>query len=191
MAQILDSGSGVVYPTTPTGAYLANISIRHTVADAAASAVFAMRNPVGSGKTAAIRSIRGRMIFDGTAVAAANCGYEFIRFSAGDPTTGTTVPRIKKRNSYAVSVIADANAQQKSGVLTMTSVVYEAGPFAVVRLPAAVTNGVSTFDIVFAQAGVAYEPFELAAGEGLAIRLHSTAAIVGLGITGAVEWDER
>ncbi len=191
MALILDSAGNAIYPIAPTGSYLANINIRHTVADAGASAVFAMRNPAASTKTCFIRAIRGRVTFDGTAVAATSCAYEFIRFSGGDPSTGTTLPRVKKRSSYANSQILDANAQQKSGVLTMTSVTYDPnGPFNVVRLPTSVTSGIAGFDIDLLTAGLSYEGFELAVGEGLAIRLN-VAAIIGLGIAGSVEWDER
>lgn len=188
---ILSDGTNALFPLKPTGSYLAGFNIRHTAADAAASAVLGFRNPVASTKTVFIRNIRGRMAFDGTAAAATSLCYELIRFSAGDPSTGTIMTRVKKRSSYAASQILDANAQFKSGILSMTSVVYDPlGPFHYLRLPASVTSGVTEFDLDFVQAGVEYEGFELAVGEGLAMRL-TNAAIIGQSIGGSIEWDER
>lgn len=189
MAIIKDGSNANLYPTTPAGSYIAGAAIRHTATDAADSAVIALRNPSASTKTVCIRRIYGNMLFDGTASAGNSLGYEFIRFSAGDPTTGTTLPRIKKKNSYAASQILDANAQFKSGVLTMTSVVYES-EFFFVRAPASVTAQVVPFEIPFVTAGAAYEPFELAVGEGIAVRLN-IIAIVGQGLAVTFEWDER
>lgn len=189
---IIYDSAGNPVDAAPTGAYIANISVRHTAADASGSAVFAMTNPNASGRTVYIRNIRGRVTFDGTAVAAANAGYEFIRYGTNvNPTTGTTVPRIKKRSAQSASVILDANIQQKSGILTLASAVFEAGPFNVVRMPMAVTNGIAPFDLDFICSNQPNSAFELAQGEGLAIRLHGGAAIIGLGIAGSVEWDER
>lgn len=191
MAILYDSAGNPIYPNAPTGSYMANISIRHTAADAAGSVVFAMTNPTGSGRVVYIRNIRGRVFFDGTAVAGGNSGYELIRYSGNAaPTTGTTVPRIKKRTGYSSSVISDTYIQQKSGIITLTGAVFEAGPFNVIRIPASGTGIVAQFDIDLVVAGMGYEGFELQTGEGLAIRLN-VAAIIGLGIAGQIEWDER
>jgi hypothetical protein len=191
MAILYDSNGNAIFPVAPTGAYLSNINVRHTAADVTASVVWAMTNPSGSGKSVYIRNIRGRVTFDGTAVAATSLGYEFIRYSGNvSPTTGTTVPRIKKKTTQGASVVQDINIQQKSGILTLASAVFEAAPFNVVRLPIAVTNGIASFDLDFAVAGLPYEGVEILAGEGLAIRLN-TAAVIGLAIAGSVEWEER
>jgi hypothetical protein len=188
MAQILDAAGNALYPTVGDG-YLANISIRHTVADAGASFVWACRNPVASTKTLHLRACRGRVTFDGTAVAAANSGYEWCRFTGGDPTTGTTVPRSKKRSAAAASQVLDANIQQKSGVLTITGIT-GIEIFNVVRMPMSVTNGIAPFDLDYVVSGLTREAVEFAPGEGFGIRLLA-AAVIGLGIAGGFEWDER
>ncbi len=188
---IYDSAGNAVDPS-PTGSYLANLSIRHTAADASASAVFAMTNPTGSGRTVYIRAIRGRVLFDGTAAAATTSGYELIRYGTNvNPTTGTTVGRVKKRTAYTASVIADANIQQKSGVLTLTSAVFDtSGALHTIRLPLSVTGSISELDFDLVQSNQPASYLELAPGEGLAIRLIA-AAVIGLGLGGSLEWDER
>ena len=190
MAILFDALGNPIFPVAPTGSYIAHISIRHTVADPAGSMVWAMRNPLASPRALHVRNIRGRLSFDGTAVAAANIGYEFVRFTGADPTTGTTVPRVKKRSGYGPSVVQDANIQQKSGVLTMTGVA-NIEILNVVRLPAAVTNGVAPFDLDFVVANQPYEALELEPGAGVGIRVGPNAAIIGQTIAGSVEWDER
>lgn len=190
MAVLTDDSANNIYPTQPTGSYAAAIpNIRQTGTDAAASVIWAMRNPLASSKTVAIRRISGILSFDGTAAAGVGVGYEFCRFSGGDPSTGTTLQRLKKRSSYAASQILDANAQYKVTALTMTSVTVDTA-FASIKIPISVTNGACPFDFRFVNAGLAYEPFELAAGEGLCIRL-LVAAVVGQSLNGCVEWDER
>jgi hypothetical protein len=190
MAQILDVNGNPIYPAKPIS-YLMGFNIRHTAADAAASAVMAFRNPAASSKIVCVRAIRGLVDFDGTAAAATSLCYELIRFSAGDPTTGTTMVRVKKRTGLAASQILDANAQFKSGILTMTAVVYDAAPFAYIRLPASVTNGIGSFEWKMLEgSGFEYEMLELAAGEGIAMRL-TNAAIIGQGIAGTISIDER
>jgi len=164
------------------GSYLANINLRHTAADAADSAVFAMHNPAASGVLLKIRRVNLALAFDGTAAADTTVGHYLIRFTVANPSTGTTVPRIKRNAAYAASIVADANIQQKSGILTMTSVSYESAPFYVARLPIAVTNGVRTIDLV--------DPIELRPDEGLAIRT-AVAAVVGTSLHGAIAWDEK
>lgn len=128
-------------------------------------------------------------MFDGTATAATTSGYELVKFTGADPTTGTTVPRVKKRSAYSVSAILDANIQQKSGVLTMTGIT-NIEVVNTIRLPLSVTGSIASFDLDFVVAGMPYEGFELAPGEGFGIRLVA-AAVIGLGVGGSVEWDER
>jgi hypothetical protein len=190
MAILTDDSLVNLYPTVPTGSYCAAISnIRCTGTDAAGSVMWAMRNPLASTKTVCIRRITGMLSFDGTAAPATGVGFEFGRFASGDPSTGSTIARIKKRSSYAVSQILDANAQQKVTALTMTSVVKDAAFFAI-KIPISVTSGNCPFDLRFVTAGLVYEPFELAAGEGLYIQT-LVAAVIGTSLNGCVEWDER
>jgi len=169
--------------------YFANILLRHTVADAAGSAVWAMHVPATSRKALILKRILPRIGFDGTA-AAAHVGYDFWRFTGADPTTGTTVPRIKGKSTYPNSVIADANIQQKSGVLTLTGVVFEAGPFAALIIPVGMTGIEGSENLAFSED----EPkaLHLKPGEGLAIRVAAGfAAVIGQSLSGFVEWDER
>lgn len=183
---------GTVSDPVPSGMFMANIGLRHTAADAANSAVWAVNNPTGSGKSLYIRNIRGRIWFDGTAAAGASVGYHFIRYGTNvNPTTGTTVGRVRKLLAGATSVVADANIQQKSGILTLTGAVFDtSGPFNVVRMGASVTNGSQNFDIDLMTSNQGWSPLVLAPGDGMAIRT-DVAAIIGLGISGSVEWDER
>lgn len=174
---------------TPKGAYIANINIRHTVADAAASAVWAMHNPAASARTIYIRAINWMLGFDG-ALSTLDIAYEFIRFTVADPTTGTTVPVIKKNNGYNASAIGSTNIQQKSGILTLAGAVFESGPFHVIRIPASVTNTISEGDLQFHQAMEGTSNFDLRPDEGMAIRLN-LAAIIGQMLAGSVEWDEH
>lgn len=190
MARILDAFANDIYPSTPEGAFLMNLSLRHTAADAAGSVVWAFRNPVGSARVVRLMSIMGSMWFDGTAVAAANVGYELIRFTGGDPTTGTTVPRSKKWAGSTTSVLADANIQQKSGILTVTGIT-GIEIFGVLRMGASVTNGIYPFYFDFFKTARFRGHNEFAAGEGFGIRVGPGAAIIGQGLSGIIESEEK
>lgn len=170
--------------------YLANISLRHTAADAGQSFVWAVHNPAASSKLLRLNEIVARIAFDGTA-AAATIGYEFCRFTVADPTTGTTVPRVKKNRSsgggLANSVIADGNIQQKSGILTMTSIA-NIEIFGALNISASVTGTTGDFCKRF---DLGKGEFTLDPDEGFGIRLGvGLAAIVGQSLSGIVDWDE-
>jgi hypothetical protein len=190
MARLLDLFGNDIYPSAPEGAFFVNMSIRHTAADAAGSFVWAFRNPIGAAKSVRILAIRGALWFDGVAAAGGNVGYEFCRFTGGDPTTGTTIPRSKKWTGSSVSVLADANIQQKSGVLTITGIT-AIEIFHVIRMGASVTNGLRNLDLDFRAAGFLREHSEYAAGEGFGIRVGPGAAIIGQGLAGSVETEEK
>lgn len=190
MAILYDASGTVIFPAAPAGSYLTNISLRHTSADAAGSVVWAIHNPAASTKTAYIKRVRGILSFDGSAAAATGIGYEIIKFSGADPTTGTTIDIVKKRNAYPASQIAAANIQQKSGILTMSGIT-NIQILAVLRLPVAVTNPFLFFDLGFVISGIGYEALEIAVDYGLAIRVGPVAAIIGQTLSGQVVWDER
>lgn len=190
MARLLDAFGNDIYPSSPEGGYLMNISLRHTVADAAGSFVWAFRNPLAAARAIRLLAIMGSMWFDGTAAAAGNIGYELCRFTGGDPTTGTTVPRSKKWGAGAVSQLADANIQQKSGILTITGIV-GIEIFGVIRMGASVTNGLYPFYFDFLKAGKLRAHNELAPGDGFGIRVGPGAAIIGQGLSGIIETEEK
>lgn len=190
MARVLDAFANDIYPSTPEGAFLLNISLRHTVADAAGSFVWAFRNPAAAIRAVRLMSIMGSLWFDGVGAAGGNVGYELCRFTGGDPTTGTTVPRSKKWTGSTASVIADANIQQKSGVLTITGI---AGIeiFGVLRLGVSLTNGIYPFYFDFFKTARYRAHNEFAPGEGFGIRVGPGAAIIGQGLSGIVETEEK
>lgn len=186
-ATLYDAGaSGAEILPLPTRAFLLPILVRQTGATAAASTVWAARNVAGP-QTVYIRRIRGAVTFDGTAAAATTIGYDFMRFSVATPTGGTALTPIKKRSAYAASNVSDARFLDTG--LTVAGVTFET-PFARVQAPISVTSMIRPFEIDFSYLGDRGAPFELASGEGLAIQLTATA-VIGLGISGWVEYDER
>jgi hypothetical protein len=197
MAQILDAAGNPVVMRQPaetgingfTGSFTCGFKLRHTAADASGSVVVALHNPAASGKTLYLRRIIGGLFFDGTA-AAGGLAYELIKFSGGDPTTGTTMAVSKKRTTYT-SAIGTANAQYKSGILTVTGITNIETIAFTPTLGSATTNGMVPFEFNFVQAaGHTAEPYELPVDYGFAFRLPQ-AAIIGLGMSGFAEWDER
>lgn len=168
-----------------SGSYLANINFRHTAADAANSTMWTMRN--GATKTVYIRTIFLTTAFDGTA-AASTLRYSVQRFTTATPTGGSAITIIKKNNSFGASTVADI---RQGGPLTTTSVVFENDAMTF-GMPISVTNGIIWNQVYLDQPNQTYANFELAANEGLAIRVNSAqAAVIGWGMYGFVEWHER
>lgn len=168
----------------PSGSYLLPINIRHTAATTANSVVWAVRN--GTTKILAIRRISVAMGFDGTA-AAATCRYGIQRFTTATPTGGSVLTAIKKRTTYSASTIADARTVDTG--LTLGAMAFEADMMSW-GLPVSLTGGSVVRDYVFEQAGERFDSLELAANEGICIRLNQ-AAVIGLSLTGFMSWDER
>lgn len=194
MARLLDALGNQIWSDKPLNGWLGSFNIRHTAADAAGSFVVAVTNPAGSGKYLYIRRVKGRMVFDGTAAAATSLVYELVRYSipAGatpNPTTGTTLTRTLKDSRMTATVIVDANAQYKSGVLTLAGLtLIESLHF--IRIPASVTGSLTEFDVDIVKIDKVYENIVIAPNQGLGMRL-TNAAIIGQGISGFVEADER
>lgn len=182
---LYDSAGNKLLLDTPTGAYMLPVNIRQSAATAANATVWAMRN--GATKVMSIRRLRLAMMFDGTAAATTTLKYTIQRFSAATPTAGTALTVIKKRSSYGASTVADARFLDTG--LTTTSVTFETDAH-ILALPISVTSGNAFYDIQFGRANEPYGDFELAVNEGLCIRLLNTA-VVGQGLVGGVEWDER
>ena len=168
------------------GSYAAPIEQRHTAADAAGSTVWDLRGPTSL--KAYIRAIHGIIVFDGTATAATTMRFGFYRGAgAASPTGGTSLTPEKKTSTMPASTVA---ALQGNGILTTTGIAYDANAFAVVGLAASPTGGSVRFNMRFEQAQELDSAFSFAANEHFAIRLN-TAAIIGLGLYGYCEWDER
>lgn len=178
-----NAGNEVLKP--PTGAYVLPVSVTQSAATAANSTVWAMRYVTGS-LTAKIRRIRLAVGFNGTAAAATSVAYHLCRFSTATPTGGTAIGVIKKRNSYAGSVVTDARFLDTG--LTVAGVVFET-PFAQMSIPVSVTGVINPWEVDFVDVGDRFDEFALVAGEGLAIRL-DVVAVAGQIISGYVEWDE-
>ena len=191
----LYDASGIEIFGAPLGAFMAPVNIRQTAATVAGSTVWAMRN--GTGRTISIKRAKLIMGFDGTTVALTTPRYSLNRFTLATPTTGTPIVPIKQRTSYAASTVADI--RQVDTGLTVAGITFETEAL-VLALPlqtifGAPTTGyaagpVANHDIIFDPSGKRSESFELAPNEGLAIRL-STAAVIGLSLTGFVSWEER
>jgi hypothetical protein len=180
--------SGTEIDSAPVSSYLLPLNIRQTAATVAGTTIWAMRN-TGS-RTVYLRHLRLIMGFDGTAVAANTPRYELIRFTSATPTGGNALIPIKKRTAYPGSSVGDA--RELNTGLTVTGVTFDAGSFLVIGRPISVTSGISDMDVDFALGGQSdYSMLELAVGEGLAIRIVSVNTVIGVSLTGMIEWDER
>lgn len=180
-----DSSGNEQAPFPSPGAYALPINIRQTAATAANATVWTMRN--GGSKKVFIRRILLAMLFDGSAAAATTLKYLLARFSAATPTGGTALTVVKMQTTFASSTLADARFLDTG--LTTTGVTFET-EWATIGLPASVTSGSLFWNMPFIGSNEAKEPFVLNPNEGLAIRLQN-AAVIGLGLTGSVHWDER
>lgn len=197
-SQLVDSSGNIITSTTNTGLvsskkpldtcsisvcsgyYSLPLEIRQTAASASGATVWTMRNPSGSAKNVFIERIFAIVAFSGTKpVATSLLGYDICRFSTATPTGGTALSVIKRDNLDATSVVTDARFLDTG--LTTTSVVFEG---AAETIAIASTDGMSS-TLTLDQIGL-----KLAAGEGLAFRL-TTTAIIGLCLSGGVVWSER
>lgn len=181
VTQYTDAGT-LLYPA-PIGIYHLPISMgRLTAAIADESLIWSMRN------THATKSVRILEIaictgFDGTA-AATSAQYNIVRFSNATPTGGSAITVIKASNSYNTSIVTDAR-QDAGAALTVTSIVFETAmaSFSNPRQVSATNSFSSKYNTNV------YDVFDLAAGEGLGIRIGETA-VIGDSISGYVRWME-
>lgn len=180
-----DSSANEYSPFPSPGAYALPVNVRQTAATAANSTVWTMRN--GATKKMFFRRILLEIIFDGTAAAATTLKYMLARFSAATPTGGTSLTAVKMQTTFSASTLADARFLDTG--LTTTGVTFET-EWATLAIPASVTAGSIFWNMPFIGPNEAKEPFVLNPNEGLAIRLQN-AAVVGMGLTGSVHWDER
>ena len=161
--------------------YMARFRFRHTAADAADTAIFAMRNPVASGKVITIQKIIHTESFDGV-VAVSHVGHGWSRFTGANPTGGTSPVRAEIRSEGDTSAVTDASI--KEGAALTLAGVFE-GNFHELDIPT--VPGTALAHIIDF---IEPETFRLLPGEGLALRTTLTA-VVGTVASGSVWWQEN
>lgn len=182
---LYDVNGSAVRPT-PTGTYMAPVSMRFTGTTASGSSVWSIR--AGASLSVYIRRIFLAAAFDGTA-AATSAFYELHRFGTATPSGGTAGTVIKKDNLYGGSTLADFRQSATGGALTVTSVVFETALASLVN-PRGATGGSCVMNVDFTTSPESRPFLVLAPNEGLAIQIAATA-VVGDGLAGFIEWDER
>ncbi len=200
-ATLYDSLGREIQPPQ-SGSYITPFEVRCTSASAAGVTVFNFRGPTSL--RAFIRGIRGRVTFDGTALAASGTlRFGFYRgVGASVPTGGTAQIPTKKDSTDPTSTVQDVRVDLTGAGLTTTGITYETTPFHVVGLPiialqvtvpttSATVGAAADFDLDFHTFGDRDCDFIIGTNEHLAIRIQTVAGIIGLGLTGSMEWDER
>lgn len=185
------------------GSYMTSFEVRHTGAPAAGTTVFNFRGPATN--TARIRRVSGHIGFTGIAVASTLLRYGFYRGAgSASPTSGTAKTSGNGEKSVGANWTAqDIRCDLTGAGLTTTSITYEADPFYVVGVglleifstgPATALGWTAPqvpFDLYLNTSGDDRNgPVELASSGHFAIRVQTVSAIIGLYITGGVEWDE-
>lgn len=160
--------------------YSVAINIRQTASTAANATVFAMRNDAASTRKIKIEDIILNMSFDsGTPLGRSLQRYNLVGFNGATPTGGNQIIIASLDNTNPTSQVTDARSVDTG--LTMAGVSFG---------PAIVTVGCPATDATVSQIRISDKRIVLAAGEGLAIRLASSA-VAGQGLTGTIVWSER
>lgn len=162
-------------------AYSLPVNILQTGTTAVDTAVWSMRNAAASGKNVFIEKLRLAVSFHGTAAGSTN-SYYLCRFDTATPSSGSALTVVKMDSVSPTSAVTDARFVDTG--LTVTSVAFGAA-LHYLNNPISVTSGRRWDEI-----DLYFQPFVLAPGEGLAIRLGATA-VVGQGISGSIQWRER
>lgn len=196
MANILDATTGIAAKVNADGALLTadggdglssySVQIYHpriTTAIAAGGVVWAMRAPAN--RTDIIRGGVLRLTLD--TVAATEVGVELVKFVGADPTggTGPYVPLRKKTSDGSAQTTVVRGAAAAAG-LSMTGTTVEATLNALLHLSIPFQAGSWASMDLDDLSG-----FELAPGEGLAIRTNPAALPIGLVTSGFIEFSER
>lgn len=205
-ATLYDASGRELRPVS-TGSYCLGFQVRHTTAAAAGITVLNVRGPAS--KTAYIKRIHGIVGFDGTALASSGTlrygihrGNGAVNSSAGGSRVAPDPSEGKKRGAYPSWSLQEFTYDLNGTGLTTTGITYEAQPMHILHMPvvstqvAAATTSNSqgcyqAFDLNFARHSGLDQAIELGSSEHLAIRLLTVAAIIGLTISGSIEWDER
>ncbi len=175
--QVFEGGDGL--PSYSVQIYHPRI----TTAIAAGGVLWALRAPAT--KTVVLRGGVLRLSLD--TVTTGEVGIEVVKFSVADPAggTGPFVPTRKKTSDGAAATSAIRGATATAGV-TMTGATVDA-----------TLNALLHFSIPFIAGSHAemdltdLAVFELASGEGIAVRTNPTAAPIGLVTSGFLEFSER
>jgi hypothetical protein len=170
-----------VYRISPSRArYTGTVFIRQSAATAAGAVVWAMRNPVGSGKTIFIERIYLNGDFNATTpVGRVLLSYALRRFTGADPTGGTLLTPGKNDTDDVDSVVT-VMRQLDTGL--GGAMVLETGHVGLIGFPSFGTFG---SPYVRNETSIKLKP-----GEGLAIALNA-AAIVGQELSGEITWCVR
>jgi hypothetical protein len=166
----------------PVESYMAQIDITPATTLSDGTTYWTMRNT--GAKLVLIRRLELILAFTGTAAASVS-SYRIERFSGATPTGGTAITIVKKKNSFTASTVGDIRTAPAG--LTTTSVVFEAGGMTRVMHMNQLQH--IAFDLSFTGEGEVPK-FELASGEGLAIRANGTL-VAGTRMVGCISWDER
>jgi hypothetical protein len=159
--------------------YVVPVSIRQSANTAANATVWAMRVDPGASKSVFIERIYLSASFDaGTPIGRALLRYSIGGFGSATPTGGTSLSVISLDSANPASVVTDARLLDTG--LTTSGVNFQSPAFGV-GVPAC-DGSVVPFDFTGA--------IRLQPGQGLYIRLF-TAAVIGLGLNGYVQWKER
>lgn len=190
-ATLYDSSGNELIKKPSRGSYVANVLLRQSAATAANTIVWSLFNASATVRCY-IRSIRLQMLFDGTAAAGTSRAYYLQRIATAAPSAGTAITPAEKRSADAAS-IADVRFLDTGLTVGAMTVVGTAGTdsFARICLPISVTGVVQYFPIplhIMAERLIA--PIELVQNEGIGIFLNE-ATTIGVGLCGAVEWDEH
>lgn len=160
--------------------YSAPVNIRQTTNTSANSTVWAMRNSASSTKIIYIERLELNLAFDsGTPLTRSLQRYDFVRFSAANPTGGTALTVVPMDSSSASTQVSDLRFLDTG--LTTTGITFST-PILTIGIPATDATSINY--------GISSIPVILAPGEGFCIRLN-VAAITGQSITGFITWSER
>jgi len=203
---LYDSGGRELSPIS-TGSYTLGFQVRHTTAAAANISVLNMRGPPS--KTAYVKRIHGVIGFDGTALAASGTlrygiyrGNGAVNTTAGGSRVAPDPSEGKKRSSYVNWTLNEFAYDLNGTGLTTTGITFETQPLHILHIPvvstqvaAAATSNTQgcyqAFDLNWERYDGLDQAVELGSNQHLTIRVLTVAAIIGLSISGSIEWDER
>jgi hypothetical protein len=189
-ATLYDSAGNELIAIPTEGSFLAQILLRQSATTAADSIVWSLFN-TNATKKVRIRSLRLEILFDGTAAAGTTRAYYWQRTATASPTGGTAIVPSQKRTADAASI---ANVRFVDTGLTKGSMTVvgtqSTDAFCKIAMPISATGGVQQFPIPLHQmAERLISDILLVQNEGIGLFLNEQTT-VGMGICGAVEWDE-
>jgi hypothetical protein len=178
----IDDSGRVLYKNPIASIFIRIPNARLTAAVAAGSLIWALRYN-GANKLR-LRAFRALASFDGTA-AASTSEFQFVRISAANTTGGTAItPQVVSTTMVLPTVDARFNYAAALGVVGVTIDADYFAEWGVQRQVSANNNLDSPRAYTYPDAVI-----DLAAGEGIAIRL-GVVAVIGDGLGGFLQFDE-